>query len=117
MCHSIKTISKVKNGELTICKSCQMYHLAFNNIYFEFNRKQLLKFRKHIAEIEPDIWEKSHSSIKGNRKIPIQTLHENLYLIFNKQELKELNSLLAIDTNFKQQFIAIEDIDYPLILN
>lgn len=117
MCHKIKTISKVKNGELTICKSCKMYHLSFNNIYFEFNRKQLLKFRKHIAEIKPDDWEKSYSNIKGNRKIPIQTLHQNLYLIFNRQELKELNSLLAINTNFKHQLIGFDDIIYPWILN
>jgi hypothetical protein len=117
MCHSIKTISKVKNGELTICQGCKMYHLAFNNIYFEFNREQLLKFRKHIAEIKPDDWEKSYANIKGSRKIPIQTLHENLYLIFNKQELKELNSLLAINTRFKHQIIDLDDIDYPLILN
>jgi len=40
-----------------------------------------------------------------------------LYLIFNKQELKELYTLLAINTRFKQQLIALEDIDYPLILN
>lgn len=117
MCHSIKTISKVKNGELTICKNCNMYHLSFNNIYFEFNRKQLLKFRKHIAKINPDNWEKSYSNIKGSRKIPIQTLHQNLYLIFNRQELQELNTLLAIETKFKQQLIDIDDIDYPLILN
>jgi hypothetical protein len=117
MSHTIKTISKVENGELTICKSCQMYHLSFNNIYFEFTKKQLLKFRKHISEIKPNDWEKSYSSIKGNRKIPIQTLHQNLYLIFNKQELKELSSLLAINTNFKHQLIDLDDIDYPLILN
>lgn len=117
MCHSIKTISKVKNGELTICKSCQLYHLSFNNIYFEFNRKQLLKFRKHIAAIKPEDWEKSYSNIKGNRKIPIQTLHQNLYLIFNRQELIELNSLLAINTNFKHSFINLDDIDYSFILN
>ncbi len=117
MCHSIKTISKVKNGELTICKDCKIYHLAFNNIYFEFNRNQLLKFRKHIAEIKPDEWEKSYSNIKGTRKIPIQTLHQNLYLIFNKQELKELNALLAISTNYIHQIISLDDIDYPLFLN
>ena len=117
MCHKIKTISKVKRGEITYCSSCGMYHLSFNNIYFEFNRKQLLKFRKHIAEIDADIWEKSYANIRGNRKIPVQTLHQSLYLIFNKEELIELRALLEIDTHFKQQIISTQDIDYPLILN
>lgn len=117
MCNTIKVISKVENGEITKCTACKIYHLSFYNIYFEFNKKQLIKFRKHIAEIDPNYWEKSHSNIRGTRKIPIQTLHQNLYLIFNKQELKELNNLLAINTYYKQQIIAIDDIDYPLILN
>ena len=94
-----------------------MYHVSFHTIYFEFNRKQLLQFRNHIAEIDADMWEKSYSTIRGNRKIPVQTLHQSLYLIFNKEELYELKALLEIKTHFKQKIIGSEDIDYPLISN
>ena len=117
MCHRIKTLSKVKNGELTYCKSCGMYHVSFYNMYFEFNRKQLIKFRNHIAEIDADMWEKSYSNIRGKRKIPVQTLHQSLYVIFNKEELHEFRELLEINTSFKQKVISAQDIDYPLILN
>ena len=117
MCHRIKILSKVKNGELTYCKSCGMYHVSFYNMYFEFNRKQLIAFRNHIAEIDADMWEKSHSNIRGKRKIPVQTLHQSLYVIFNKEELYEFRELLEIDSSFTQKLIATEDIDYPLILN
>ncbi len=117
MCQAIKIISKVKNGEITRCNACKMYHLSFYNIYFEFNEKQLIKFRKHISKINPDNWEKSYSNLRGKRKIPIQTLHQNLYLIFNREELNELKSLLSIETDFKQQLIDLDDIDYKLVLN
>jgi hypothetical protein len=117
MCHKIITISKVKSGIITKCNHCQNYHLTFNNIYFEFNRKQLIKFRDKILEINPDSWEKSYSNLKGKRKIPIQTLHQNLFLIFDREELNELKSLLSINEKFKHQLINLDDIDYTLVLN
>ena len=50
MCNYIKTIGKVKSGELTLCTKCNHYHLTFNNIFFEFTEKEYIQFKKYILQ-------------------------------------------------------------------
>jgi hypothetical protein len=54
MCQKLKIISSVKNGELSICEGCNNYSLTFNNIIFQFNKNQLLQFRKYVSRIDID---------------------------------------------------------------
>lgn len=118
MCDSIKTISKVKSGELSICCQCLIYHLEFNNIYLEFDQKEFEQFKTYILDIEMDYWEHKYASAKVKRKIPIPSMQQNLVLMFKRQEINELKTLLLnISNHIYTTELKTKDIDYTLILN
>jgi hypothetical protein len=119
MCNrNIKILSKVKSGELSVCKTCKMYHLEFNNIYFEYNRREFEQFKDYILDIEMDYWEHKYASAKVKRKIPIPSMQPNLVLMFKRQEIKELQRLLTcINRNTFDVYLDMNDIDYKFILN
>ncbi len=118
MCHNIKTISIVKSGELSICLQCDRYHLEFNNIYLEFNRKEFKKFKAYILDIKMDYWEHKYAFAKVKRKIPIPSMQQNLILMFKRQEILELQALLThMSEDIFLTLLRTKDIDYTLILN
>ena len=117
MCHNVKTISKVSSGELSICENCNIYHLEFNNIYFEFTQHQYHRFKSYLLSIEEDYWEEMYADAKVKRKIPIPSIQENLVLMFNKQEILELKALFCHRGNVYENEITLIDIDYTFILN
>ena len=117
MCQNSRIISSVKNGELAICKGCKNYALTYNNIYFQFDKNQLLQFRKYVANIDVDYWQNYYACTTKKRKIPITTLHQNLILIFSLEEIEGLKVLLLLKDDSKEEFLNPIEIDYPLILN
>ena len=117
MCQNSKIISSVKNGELAICKGCKNYALTYNNVYFQFDKNQLLQFRKYVANIDVDYWQDYYACTTKKRKIPVTTLHQNLILIFSLEEIEDLKVLLLLKDDNKEEFLNPIEIDYPLILN
>ena len=117
MCQKSKIISSVKNGELSVCKNCKNYNLVFNNIFFQFDKEQLNKFKQYVAEIDVNYWLDYSASTTQRRKIPVPTFHQNLVLVFDTYEIEELKVLLGIHSNNKDKIITTSDIDYSLILN
>lgn len=117
MCQKSKIISRVNSGELSICKCCKTYALTFNNVFFRFTEEQLHKFKMYISQINIDYWLDYNACSTQKRKIPIPTSHQNLILIFDVYEIKELRVLLGIDIIYQSKIIETADIDYPLILN
>ncbi|MFD2568842.1 DUF6686 family protein [Pseudotenacibaculum haliotis] len=117
MCSKIKTIAKVKSGELSLCTNCNHYHLMFNNIFFEFSRKELKQFRDYVFNINLEYWESNYPCPVIKKNIPIPSLQKNLILIFNRKEIEELKKLLSFKSYHKFQEIELDDIDYTLILN
>jgi hypothetical protein len=115
MCQGLKIISKVRSGELTFCKSCNCYHLEFNNLYFELNAFDLKKLKNFLLKIDVDYWERQYTHTNFKRKIPITSVHHNIVLMFNRYEIEELKTLLL-----KQKanvILNVDDIDYQFILN
>ncbi|PQJ80910.1 hypothetical protein BTO18_04965 [Polaribacter porphyrae] len=101
-----------------MCNTCKTYALTFNNVFFQFTKEQLYKFKVYVSQIDVDYWLDYNSCSAQKRKIPIPTSHQNLVLIFDIYELKALRILLGIDLNgFQDEIIEPADIDYPLILN
>jgi hypothetical protein len=117
MCQKSKIISSVKNGELSICEGCNNYSLTFNNLIFQFDKRQLIEFREYVYQIDIDYWLSYSSCTTQRRKIPIQTFHKNLVLVFDFFEITELKKLLGIYKLDKNDILSPEDIDYSLILN
>ena len=117
MCHRVKTIAKNRNGQLSFCEKCQIYHLTFTNIYIEFTPREFLSFQNYVNGIEVEYWETKYECVVMNRKIPVQTMQQNLSLMFNKQELASLKDLIFQKTKKPFENIALRDIDYILFLN
>lgn len=117
MCQNFKIISSIKNGELSICNSSNIYNLTFNNVFFQFDKNQLLQFRKYVANIDVDYWLNCYSGTTKKRKIPITTLHQNLILIFNLEEIEDLKLLLLLKENSNKESLSVAEIDYTFILN
>lgn len=115
MCQGIKLISKVKSGELTFCETCKIYHLEFNNLFFELSTTSLKKLETFLLEIDIDYWEKNDVHFGCRRKIPVISLNQNLVLMFNRYEIEELKTLVL-----KQKpntILNVDAIDYQFILN
>jgi hypothetical protein len=117
MCQNSKIISSVKNGEISICKGCKTYALTYKNIFFQFTSEQLKKFKSYVSQIDVAYWMDYNACSTQKRKVPIPTSHQNLILIFDMYEIKELKILLDIDKKNPEKIVRSEDIDYPLILN
>ncbi|MEE9408626.1 MAG: DUF6686 family protein [Polaribacter sp.] len=117
MCQKSKIISRVKNGELTICKGCKNYSLTFNNIFFQFDKNQLLQFKNYISKIDIEYWLDYSACTTQRKKITVQTFHENLILVFDLHEINELKTLLGIHRTIKNTILSPADIDYTLVLN
>lgn len=117
MCHSLKKLSKANGGELLMCETCNVYHLEFNNVYFEFKEEQFEFFKAYLLSVDCEYWECKYAYTSFKRKIPIPSMQDNLVLMFNRQEIEELKSLLRFQNSSSMELLNIDDIDYRLILN
>jgi hypothetical protein len=117
MCQKSKIISRVKNGELSMCLNCKNYNLVFNNIFFQFDKVQLKQFREYISKIEIEYWLDFSACSTQRRKIPVPTFHENLILVFDNFEIEALKKLLGIKKSQLNNVLSPGDIEYTLILN
>ncbi|GGG39146.1 hypothetical protein GCM10011344_45030 [Dokdonia pacifica] len=117
MCHQVKTIAKNCDGQLSFCENCQVYHLTFNNLYIEFTARELESFKRYVSGIEVEYWEMKYERMVIKRKIPIQTMQQNLSMMFNKQELLSLKDLIMQKTQKPFENLSLLDIDYTFFLN
>lgn len=117
MCHNITILSKNNQGQLAHCTNCNSYRLHFNNIYLEFNRRELQAFQKFVVEIDIEYWKACCDRAFQKRKIPIQTSQQNLALMFNQQELSALKDLIFQHASKPTMSISMAEIDYTTILN
>ena len=117
MCHNIMTLTKNNHGQLAHCSNCRIYQLHFNNIYLEFNQRELVTFQKFVVEIDTEYWNACCSRAFDKRKIPIQTSQQNLVLMFDQQELSALKDLIFQNASKPYIPISVSEIDYTTILN
>lgn len=117
MCNHTTTLSKNCYGKLTYCSTCGTYQLNFNNIYLEFTVREIRSFKNFLNEIEIEYWDTKYDRTIVTRKIPIQTMQQNLSLVFNKQELSALKALVNQDTKKPFETLGVLDIDYIFFLN
>ena len=88
-------IYQTKNGRIFRCASCDKIHIEFNNINFNFNDKEFEHFANYFDDLDGEYWEIANFQVNYRRKIIIPVGHKNINFLLNKEELKELKSLLA----------------------
>lgn len=117
MCQRLRKLSKSNSGELLVCEQRLIYHLEFNNMYFEFNENQFDHFKMYVLGIDCQYWECKYACSSFKRKIPIPSMQDNLLLMFSRQEIEELKSLLRFENREAAALLNVDDIDYRFILN
>ena len=110
MCNKIKIINQNNVGSLSKC-TCGLYVLEFNNVFLEFDKYELLSFKKYVSIINKEYWDSQIDSCNKtiSRKIPLLTRQKNLFLIFNKTEFNALKFLL-----FGKDCIELDDLTNKL---
>ena len=78
---------------------------------------QLTQLTNYTNQIEIEYWEIKFDRVPMKRKIPIPSNQHNLTLMFDKQELHLLKSLLNYEENEGFELLKPVDIDYVLFLN
>jgi len=117
MCHKVKTIAKNCNGQLSFCESCKVYHLTFNNFYIELTELEMNAFKNVVTSVEVAYWETKYENVDIKRKIPLNTMQQNLSLVFNRQELESLKDLILLSTTKPYCKLSVNDIDYLCFFN
>ncbi|TPN87022.1 DUF6686 family protein [Aquimarina algicola] len=117
MCQNIRIISEIKTGQLAKCDTCQLYHLTFNNLLFQFTIEEFESFRKYLYHLEVDYWEHKHIDSDLSRKIPIPTLQENLFLMFNRKEINDLKKLVFNSNYDASRILKTHEIEYAAYSN
>lgn len=114
----VNIISKNSLGQFSFCTQCKLYNLSFNNVLFEFDKKELFSFQRYINSIDTEYWESAFHTTKVKRKIPIPTVQGNLILVFSKKELGLLKELVSYPApQFKSKSFLIESVMQNFSLN
>ena len=118
MCCETKNLNQTRNGFLTYCVNCKIYHLTYGQFYLELNEQEFNQFGIYLEKIDPDYWENHFCSCKMQRKIPIPTLQANLTLMVSRYEVKDVKKLVFFNEKKEQpDYLELKDVDYKLILS
>lgn len=107
---------KSAHGSIKYCNNCQVYHLEFGNLSFNFTQKQLDVFRKYINDIDGEYWTRVNRKSENTRKIQLPTQLKGTNFCFHADELEELKYLLNADFKYvdKSCFVTV---NYEFSLN
>ena len=90
----MELISRTRNGMITYCAHCKVYHLEFGNLFFRLSEAGFECLRNYIVSINGPYCERSNRKMNANRNFCVCTA-----------ELEELKSLVLL------QSPAVEETD------
>lgn len=107
-----KTISKTENGHVFLCPTCNLIHLEYKNLNYNFrNEREYLHFADYFLKLDGEYWEQLNNSIYFKRKIIVPGGFHNFNILLTNEELLELKELFfGIPRNNKKPLKA--SIDY-----
>jgi len=116
MCHSLKVLTRSKNGVLTFCNHTKLFQLLFNNLCFELYEWELDALKEYIAKLDLSYWESHLKHWAHQRKIPISVGKKHFIILVNREEVQELLGLLSMEDP-STELLCHQDIDYQFIEN
>lgn len=115
-----KVISKTENGHIFICAKCDMFHIEYKNLNFNFkNRKDYQSFANYFIKLKGEHWEGLNKEAHFKRKIIVPIGHKNFNVLLNNEELLELKQLFVEGgaSQSKGKTLNKLDVNYPYSLN
>ena len=73
--------NKTQNGQIFKCEKCNLIHIEYKNLNFNFTLKQFNDFTQYLSKLDGKKWEQKNKNSKFKRKILISTGHQNFSLI------------------------------------
>ena len=94
----MELISRTRNGMITYCAHCKVYHLEFGNLFFRLSEAGFECLRNYIVSINGPYCERSNRKMNANRKIFLKLPAQNVYFCVCTAELEELKSLVLLQS-------------------
>lgn len=91
----MNVLSKTQNGQIFLCNACQLYHVEYKNLSFNFTEEQLSNFKQYLQNLNGDQLELQNDFLPYQRKIVIPIGHESFTILIDKNELNELVQLFV----------------------
>ena len=107
------------NGKVFKCLTCNLIHVEFKNLNFNFSDSQYNHFAAYIKGLDGGQWELINRKSVYSRKILIPIGYQNINIMFNSEELAEFKDLLHIQPvkgNYTLNF-ETEYANFTLFLN
>ena len=92
-------VAKTTNGQVIYCDGCRLFHIEYGNIHLSLWIESMHELWEYLTHLDLDHMEYMNRDNVYKRKIMISMEEKRMNLVFNKEELLELQSLLeqAID--------------------
>ncbi len=112
-------VGQTIHGMVFKCFKCNLIHVEFKNLNFNFTAEQYKHFADYIKSLDGAQWESANRNSSYIRKIMIPIGYQNINMMFNSDELSEFKTLLSIsqpDYTYKQ-YIKTNQLDFFVFLN
>ena len=103
----MELISRTRNGMITYCAHCKVYHLEFGNLFFRLSEAGFECLRNYIVSINGPYCERSNRKMNANRKIFLKL----------PAELEELKSLGLLQSPAVEETDGLIPFMYDISLN
>lgn len=112
-------IKQTKNGKVFKCSKCNLLHVEFKNLNFNFTPAQYKQFAVYIQNLDGAECEDMNRDSSYLRKIMIHIGHQNFNIMFKVDELTEFNSLLNLEQTsiHYKKYYKNTDFDFYFFLN
>ena len=112
-------VGQTVHGRVFKCFKCNLIHVEFKNLNFNFTDEQYKHFTDYIKSLDGAKWEYTNRNSSYTRKIMVPIGYQNINMMFHADELQELKSLLSMsqpECSFKQ-YTSTTHLDFFVFLN
>jgi hypothetical protein len=86
-------VAESKNGYVGVCECCHQYSFSYNNLLLVFGEDQMLNFFEWLMAYRYS--RENYVSLPRGRDRIYSSPHNNLFLVYNAEELDEIATLFA----------------------
>jgi hypothetical protein len=90
---SLDILAQCENGYVSQCECCQDFNVTYKNVLLVFNEESMERFFEWILSYRSS--RDNYQPLPHGRDRIYSSPHNNLFLVFNDEELEDLHQLAA----------------------
>lgn len=106
-----RIIKQTSNGFISFCPKCNAYSVEFGNLFFRFTEDEFQHFRRYIASIDGEHYQKMNRNLKNARKIFLRMPVKGFYCVLHQKELEELRRLVDFSRT-EDEINSLQELHY-----